>query len=468
MTADPTLIAELRANFLTGEMSDQQLAEMAAAGDEVTIAPDTEPFHEGEPADYLWILLHGELELSRMSGGERTVLATMSTPGQWAGGLRAFGDASSSAGYRATGRALVESRMFRLSSEELGRLMGAWFPFGKHLVSGVFQTIRSIEATVRQRESLVALGTLAAGLAHEINNPAAASLRAVDALGVTCDEMLASLVELAREEIAASQFVELDALRRELAARPDARQNTVGMMDREETIGEWLEDRSVEGAWQLAAALGPSGADESWLGDVETCVGTAALGAALHWASSTVNATRLLAELTDATGRISHLVDTVRSYSQMDRASLQRVDVHDGIDSTLGMLAAKLGDVHVVKAYGADVPQFDAYAAELNQVWANLIDNAIDAMDRAGKLTITTSHDDTHVIVEISDTGAGMPPEVIDRAFEPFFTTKDVGKGTGLGLDISRRIVVQRHGGDITFQSSPGATTARVVLPLRR
>ncbi len=210
------------------------------------------------------------------------------------------------------------------------------------------------------------------------------------------------------------------------------------------------------------------GADKDWFDDCEATSGPDTLGPALHWISSTIQASSLLSELTDTTNRISHLVEAVKSYSQMDRAALQRVDIHDGIESTLVMLAPKLAKVEVDRSFGDDVPAIDAYAAELNQVWTNLIDNAIDAMDGQGTLRLSTRIEGGFIVVDIIDSGHGMTAGVQERAFEPFFTTKDVGKGTGLGLDISRRIVVERHGGEITFDSVPGATTAHVRLPISR
>ncbi|HEX2783328.1 MAG TPA: ATP-binding protein [Ilumatobacteraceae bacterium] len=462
------LADDLRSTFLTTDLNEQQLAGLLAAGQEVRFRQGDELFREGEPADLLWILLDGRVELVRNSATETILLATMSTPGQWAGGLRAWGEASSSAGYRATGIAATDGRAFTVPSEDLGRLVGEWFPFGKHMILGLYQTVRAIEATARQRESLVALGTLAAGLAHEINNPAAASLRAVESLGNVCDAMLSSLVSLAERTISADQYVALDRLRRQLTERSVAEDGAVAAMDREEVIGTWLEARGVDSAWQLAPEFATVGADREWFEACESVVGQAALAPALRWVSSTISAFELLSELTDTTNRISHLVEAVKSYSQMDRASLQHADIHDGIESTLVMLAPKLAGIEVERAFGSDLPQIEAYAAELNQVWTNLIDNAIDAMESHGTLRLETSQDGDAIVVAIIDSGHGIGPDVQSRVFEPFFTTKDVGKGTGLGLDISRRIVVERHGGEITFDSIPGRTTARVRLPISR
>jgi signal transduction histidine kinase len=193
-----------------------------------------------------------------------------------------------------------------------------------------------------------------------------------------------------------------------------------------------------------------------------------ALEPGLDWVASTLNAATLLAEVKQTTRRISDLIAAVRSYSQMDRSSMQRIDVTSGIESTLTMLAHKLRDgVTVVCEYGADVPESEAYAAELNQVWTNLIDNAIDAMDGRGTLRISTRAVADNVQIDIADIGPGVSAEVAARAFEAFHTTKDVGKGTGLGLDIARRIIIERHGGTITIKSRPGETVLRVCIPAR-
>jgi signal transduction histidine kinase len=463
-----TLRDELRVTFLTDGLTDEQLQQLVEAGTEVRFAPGEVIFKEGEAADYLWILLEGHVELLRQRATETTVLATMDIPGQWAGGLRAWSEAGGSAGYRGTGRAATAVRCHRVPSESLGRLVGEWFPFGKHMIVGIYQTVRGIEATARQRESLVALGTLAAGLAHEINNPAAAALRAVDSIRDTCDIMLASLVRLAKHTITAEQFMALDAARRQVATSTRNTGGALATSDREESIGAWLEGREGTEAWHIAATLAAAGLDRAWCEHVGTIVGSESVGPALQWVASTMSATALMAELQDTTSRILQLVGAVKSYSQMDRAALQRLDLHEGIESTLVMLSHKLGNIEVERSFGADVPIVEAYAGDLNQVWTNLIDNAIDAMGDRGTLRVTTRRDADAIVVEIADTGHGMTPEVEARAFEPFFTTKGVGKGTGLGLDISRRIIVERHGGKINFESRPGGTAVMVRIPVSR
>jgi signal transduction histidine kinase len=454
-------VEELRGIDLFEGLTVDQLAELAAGSYELEFDPGDEIFVEGERADEWWMLLEGSLDLIRTVGREEVVVARMDVPGRWAGGFRAWDD---NGVYLATGRAATPGRMLRLDAPRLRELVNHWFPLAGHLIGGLHHTARSIESTVRQRDALVTLGTLAAGLAHEINNPAAAATRSVDALGEACDGLLAALGRLAHDEITAAQFSQLDELRRGAVAPGVLDQLTKS--DHEDAVAGWLDRHGVPDAWTLAEPLVAGGIDVDWCERAHTALGDQALAPGLSWVASTVSAKSLLTELKDAVRRISELVAAVRSYSQMDRASAQRIDVRDGLESTVTMLHHKLkGGVDVVREY-ADLPQIDAYAGELNQVWTNLIDNAVDAMDGSGTLTLRTRADGDRTVVEIADTGPGMRPEVVARAFEPFFTTKDVGKGTGLGLDIARRIVVERHGGQIDVDSpNAGGTTMRVTLP---
>ncbi len=454
---------DVRGLELFDGLTDDQLGDLVEAGDDVPIEPGVALFVEGEPADFWWVLVDGAIDLVRTVGHEQSVLGRMDVPGRWAGGFRAW---DSGGVYLATARGVTMGRVLRVPSEALRELTDGWFPFGGHLIEGLYGTARSIEATVRQREKLVTLGTLAAGLAHEINNPAAAATRAVDALDDACQTLLSSLTRLAHDEISARQFSALDSLRREL----DPRATVMDPLDRadlEEALSTWLAGHGVERDWVIAPTLAAAGVDIAWCERAAAALEGTALEPGLEWVASTLAAASLLSEVKESTQRVSELVAAVRSYSQMDRASIQRFAVTDGLESTLVMLGHKLDGVEVVRDFGTDVPPIEAYAGELNQVWTNLIDNAIDAMDGAGRLRLATRADDGAVVVEIGDTGHGLEPEVAARAFEAFFTTKDVGKGTGLGLDIARRIVVERHGGSIDIDSRPGDTVARVRLPLR-
>ncbi len=458
------LVTDLRALRIFDGLTDAQLGQLREAGADVHTSPGLELFRHGEHADYWWVLVEGSIDLMRQIGREDSVVGRMDEPGRWAGGFRAWDEHGV---YLATGRVATEGRVFRVPSSELRRLTDTWFPFGAHLIEGLFGTARSIESMARQRDALVTLGTLAAGLAHEINNPAAAAVRSAQALQSVCGTLLSSTRRLADEEISAGQFRQLDALRLEVIP-PTAPADPLDLSDRQEELSSWLSSHQVEREWTIAPVLAAAGVDVAWCERVADLIDEAAVPPAFDWVASTLDAPRLLAEIGESTRRISELVGAIRSYSQMDRASMQHIEVTQGLESTLVMLAHKMDSgIQVLRQYGIDVPAIDAFPGELNQVWTNLIDNAIDAMAGTGTLGLVTRYDGGGVVVEIHDDGAGLPPDVAARAFEAFFTTKDVGKGTGLGLDIARRIVVDRHGGTIAIESRPGDTVVRVRLPVR-
>jgi signal transduction histidine kinase len=453
--------AELRALALFDGITDEAIAELMADAEEVPFDSGDRLWKEGDPAASWWVLLDGGIDLVRRVGREDTVLGRFDAPGRWAGGFQAWDDDGT---YLASGRGRGPGRVMRVPASALRRLLEG-VPLASHIIDGLFHTARNIESGAREREALVALGTLAAGLAHELNNPASAAVRAVDSLEQASSRLLDSLRRLSEAAITADQFGALDALRSELdplAPRRDA----LALADQEDAISDWLDANGVADGWTLAPPLAAAGADPDWCRRMLEALGPA-LDPGLGWVASAVQMTTLQSEVKESTQRISNLVSAVKSYSQLDRASVQEIDVREGIDSTLVMLEHRMGDGIVVELqYAEDTPRIRAIAAELNQVWTNLIDNAVDAMDGQGRLVIATRADGDSVVVEITDSGAGMPPEVQAKAFKPFFTTKDVGKGTGLGLDISRRIVVERHGGDIAVDSVPGRTTFRVRLPV--
>ena len=460
-------VDRLRSIALFDGLTDDQLRELLAVGEEVHFDTGDELFTEARPADSWWLLLEGSVDLLRHVGQEDTRLGVMSTPGQWAGGFRAWDEHGV---YMATGRGSSHGVALRVPAAKLAERANAWFPFGAHLLKGLIHTARSIETMARQREALVALGTLAAGFAHEINNPASAATRAADALEASCEDLQSSLGRLAERSITAGQFIALDALRRDID--PDAaRSDPLAIADREDALSNWLTDRGVDRDWIIAPSLAVAGLDVAWCEKVADALGGDggdAIGPGLEWIASYLSTSALLAEVKESTRRISELVDAVKSYSQMDRASLQYTDVTEGLESTLVMLGHRMPTgVTVVRDYRAQLPRIEASAGELNQVWTNLIDNAIDAMNGAGRLRVSTRVAEDGVIVEIGDSGTGMTPQVRAHAFEPFFTTKGVGKGTGLGLDIARRIVAERHGGEITIGQQPGETVFKVRLPLR-
>ena len=352
---------DLRAIALFDGLSDDQLLELVTVGKELRFNPGEDLFREAQPADYWWVLLEGTISLVRQVGHEESVLRVMDSPGQWAGGFRAW-DANGV--YLATGRGAAPGRILRVPAELLRDLANAWFPFGVHLIGGLVHSVRNIESVARQREALVALGTLAAGLAHEMNNPASAATRAVDALEDTCEALLSSLGRLAEGSISAAQFVALDTLRREIQPQSSSME-PLAVADREDALSDWLIEHGVERDWLIAPPFAAAGLDIAWCERVAAVLDGGPLEAGLEWVASSLSTATLLSEVKESTRRISDLIAAVRSYSQLDRASMQQMDLAEGIESTLVMLAHKLqGGVTVVRDYG-DVPRIEAIAGEL-------------------------------------------------------------------------------------------------------
>ncbi len=367
----------------------------------------------------------------------------------------------------AAARASKPARLFRLHEDNFWRMLAACPSVTREVFRSASNRMRNMEGYSQQREKLVSLGTMAAGLAHELNNPAAAARRASAHLQQTTDKLQTFLCQLSKdlepkhwqalvnasEEASASKAPELDHLARS---------------DRAESVANWLDERGVAGAWDLAPTFVNVGLDSAWLAELTDKLPPASHADALGWLEARLNLKSLVGQVEQSTGRIAELVKAVKSYSYMDQSPMQEVDIHEGIESTLTMLGHKLKNVTLVRAFDRSVPRIMAYGSELNQVWTNLIDNAIDAVKAAGKICVGTSLEDDQLVVEIVDDGPGIPPDIQSHMFEPFFTTKSVGTGTGLGLIISNRIVGDRHGGEIEFESRPGETRFKVRLPVHR
>ncbi len=357
-----------------------------------------------------------------------------------------------------------------------------------HLLEGLFFGIKNTQEAIGQRERLLALGALSAGLTHELNNPAAAAVRATAGLReriVTLRHKLPSVAAGSHDAALVTLLVKLldDAADRVTTAPA---LSPLEASDLEDTLTDWLDDHDIANGWQLAPAYVQAGIGTDKLDRVAAAVAEAAaiagtgdsgtdnsgtggtdLANALRWLADTIETELLLNEVTDSVARISSLVGAAKQYSQLDCTPYQVVDIHDLLDSTVTMLTAKIGDgINIVRDYDRKLPRIPAFPGELNQVWTNLIDNAASAMNGSGTLTIRTALDREQLLIEFGDTGPGVPPDIQDRIFEPFFTTKPVGQGTGLGLDISYRIIVGRHHGDLRVESAPGDTRFRVWLPL--
>jgi signal transduction histidine kinase len=464
----PCSADELRTLFLFEGLTSEQLAWLCREG-HVERHPAGPVFAEGEPALWCYVLLEGVLVLSRKVGTDDVELVRSSQRGAYAGAFQAFLGDQVPQVYTASLRVTEPSRLFVMSAATYTQMIHQWFPMALHLLEGLFFNVQNTQQVIGQRERLLALGSLSAGLTHELNNPATAAVRATSALRERVAGMRHKLGLIAAGPYDRVALETLIQLQEDAADRvPKAQQlDPIEAADREDAVSDWLDDHGVADGWDLAPVFVQAGLDTGWLDHVAAVVDAAYLDGALRWLGYTAETELLMNEIEDSTTRVSTLVGAAKQYSQLDRAPHQIVDVHDLLDSTLLMLTAKFGKgIRVVKDYDRTLPQIPAYAAELNQVWTNVIDNAVSAMNGTGTLTVRTGLDRDRVLVEFGDTGPGVPAEIKQRIFEPFFTTKPVGEGTGLGLDISWRIVVNKHHGDIRVESSPGDTRFRIWLPL--
>ncbi|MET8452264.1 ATP-binding protein [Streptomyces sp. NPDC005209] len=462
---------EIGSLFLFEKLSPEQKGRLCGAG-RVELFEPGPVYTEGDPATCFFVMVEGTVVLSRRVGGDDVEVSRTSQPGVYAGAMQAYlGDRVLQV-YNNSMRVTVPTRFFVLPADTFADIMQEWFPMAVHLLEGLFFGVKSTQAAIGQRERLLALGSLSAGLTHELNNPAAAAVRATSTLRERVAKMRRKLAVIAegpfsREVLA--QLMEIQERTAERVAKAPAL-SPLEASDREDALTDWFEDHGMDHGWQLAPTFVQAGLDIDWLEQVAAAVDEEILPGAVGWLNYTVETELLMNEIEDSTTRISHLVDAAKQYSQLDRAPYRVVDVHELLDSTLLMLSGKIGQrIHVVKDYDRTLPAVPAYPAELNQVWTNLIDNAVAAMrstDGDGTLTVRTALDHERVLIEFRDTGPGVAPEIRDRIFDPFFTTKPVGQGTGLGLDISWRIVVNKHHGSLKVESVPGDTRFQVLLPL--
>jgi signal transduction histidine kinase len=463
---------ELRTLFLFEHLSDDQLTWLAERGRIVEYTAGATIHAEGAAASCFFVLLSGTLAmLSRVQGGEIELFRS-DYRGSYTGAFDAYLADRVPQVYAGTARAVTDCRLFELPAADWGHAVREWFPMAAHLLEGSQIQGYAARDTVARHERLVALGTVTAGLTHELNNPVTAVVRATARLRDMLAEMREKVGVMVRSQLPADQLEAIaDLAGRALEQRRHAPAlSPLEASDREDELADWLEDHGVSGAWEIAPTLVAAGVDLGWLERFAEVLPPAHLEVGLSYPVRALESDNMLDEITDAAERISGLLASAKQYTQMDRAPLQTFDVHEGLDATLTMLAHKLGDdIQIVREYDRSLPSISAFPGELNQVWTNLIDNAVDAMQGQGKLTVRTRPErDDQLMVEIADTGPGVPDEVRARVFEPFFTTKEVGHGTGLGLDIAWQIVVGRHHGQIRLESVPGNTRFQVILPLQQ
>ncbi|NKQ53573.1 cyclic nucleotide-binding domain-containing protein [Amycolatopsis sp. K13G38] len=467
--SEPILTREfLRELFLFTSLSDEQLDWILAHAKAESYPAGTKIIAEGDPATCFYVLLSGALRMTKTVGGGEVETTRSDQRGAYCGATQFFYNQHYQR-YAASIYAVSDLTFLTLPAEEFAEQFRGWFPMATHLLEGSYLGWRNTDTLIGSRRRLMALGEMSAGLTHELNNPAAAAVRATAALRERVAGMRHKLAILAKKDIEPNLLEQLldvqERLVKQVASAPPL--TAMQQADREDEIGDWLEDHGLEQGWDLAPIFVSAGLTAQSMDHVLESVGDSLLDGAVRWLGYALETEMLMGEIEDSTTRISALVGAAKQYSQMDRAPHQWIDVHDGLDSTLVMLASKIGGgVKVVKDYDRTLPTVPAYAGELNQVWTNLIDNAVGAMAGSGTLTIRTAPSGDRLLVEIGDTGPGISAEHKQRIFEPFFTTKPVGEGTGLGLDISWRIVVDRHHGDLRVESKPGQTRFQVLLPL--
>lgn len=468
---EPCSPREIGSLFLFEDLTPRQLGRLCAEGRTERFEPGP-VYTEGDRATCFYVMLEGTVVLSRRVGGDDVEVNRTSQRGVYAGAMQAYLGERVPQRYNNSLRVTEPTRFFVLPADTFASIMREWFPMAVHLLEGLFLGSKNTQRAVGQRERLLALGSLSAGLTHELNNPAAAAVRATATLRERVGRMRHKLRVISagtydRETLA--RLIEIQERTAERVAKAPVL-SPLEAADREDALSDWLDDHGIAEGWRIAPTFVQAGLDLDWLDQVAAAVDAEILPGAVGWLSYTVETELLMDEIEDSTSRISHLVDAAKEYSQLDRAPFQVADVHELLDSTLLMLSGKTGEhIEVVKEYDRTLPRIPAYPAELNQVWTNLIDNAVAAMRHTGgegTLTVRTARQHDRLLVEFRDTGTGIPAEIRDRVFDPFFTTKPVGEGTGLGLDISWRIVVDKHHGSLRFDSEPGDTRFQVLLPL--
>jgi signal transduction histidine kinase len=461
MSIDP---AALRSVSVLSDLKDDELNWLAEHAEILVAEPGQVVVREGDPADAMLIFLEGEMDGRRESLGPDSPVYSI-RPGTITG-LLPF---SRMTQYAITGRVVTRARVARISKELFPEMLNRIPALGPRLVGVMSDRVREVTKQDLAREKLASLGKLSAGLAHELNNPAAAGKRAAAGLREAFSAFERANANLDDQDLGAEARALLrciEDLTRKAQAQTKPRR-PLELSDHEGQLRAWLEDNGIADGWQLAPNLAEADVKVSDLAQLTKLLPSLALGPAIARVAASLEIARLLADLEHSTGRISELVGAIKEYSFMDEAPRQEVDVARGIESTLVMLSHKLKrGIRVIRDYDSTLPRIPSYGSELNQVWTNLIDNAADAMKGQGELRIRTCAEGDEVLVEFVDNGPGIPTEIQTRVFEPFFTTKPMGEGTGLGLDTVSRIV-RKHRGNVSFVSEPGKTCFRVRLPVK-
>lgn len=449
---------------LFAELSEADLDWLSEQAEPISLKAGEVLLEEGSPGKDAYIVLDGEFEVVKKSDVQNIVIA-LREPGEVIGEMALLDQSPR----MATVRALRDSRLLKIRGEIFQQLLAQRSSSAMAILRTVSKRLRQNEALLRQNEKMAALGTLSAGLAHELNNPASAVRRSADQLQSALLVWAELFLEFNTLNLTAVQIKIIHGLKEEIETRSAAplALDPMAQSDRETEMQTRLEALGLEDAWELAPALVSFGWDPASLKKWQDAFETPALKLVVKWLAAGSTAFSLIHEVSVSAGRISEIVKSVKAYSFLDQAPVQEVNVHEGLENTLIILRHKTKDgVKITRDFDAHLPHIEAHGTELNQVWTNIIDNAIDAMRGSGELTLRTYVKNNNVVVEIQDNGPGIPPEIQQRIFEPFFTTKPPGSGTGLGLHIAYTIV-NNHYGQLHVQSEPGATVFQVTLPVQ-
>jgi signal transduction histidine kinase len=463
-TAAAISVGDLRPVDLFDDLDDGRLAEWAAVAQRVRYEPGGLLAEQGAEVDGLSCLLEGEARTSIVHEGRTEPVGRQIGP-TWVGAISVL----TRGPLAVRMEAITPCEVALIPADDFRRLARAHAPVHERIMRQMQPVLSRLAGAEQNRERLESLGTMAAGLAHELNNPAAAVKRAASDLADALEVISATIGQFVEAGVDRDGAARLVALQHEALMRAKQRTKLQGLdaADAEDAMLERLEDLGVPEPWRVAEPLAAAGVDDAWLAEVSERAGSAT-GAAVRWVAASLTARALAADLHDSASRMGDLVTAIKSYAYLDRGSVVAADIHEGLETTLIVLGHKLKhtSIEVVRDYDRALPALTVRGSELNQVWTNIIDNAIDAMGESGTLTISTRLDGPCVRVDIADDGPGIPPEARSHVLDPFFTTKPVGQGTGLGLDTARRIVEERHSGTLGFDTGDSGTTFHVWLPI--
>jgi signal transduction histidine kinase len=453
-------ISELHAIPEFDGLPDDQVAWFLTQAEEVHLKAGETGFRQGDPADAMFVVLDGQLQARGEIGGETAVIAVK------AGSVTGVLPFSRMKQFTVGARALTDARVLRYPAARFPDLVQKMPELTQRLVGLMSDRIRETTRREQQRDRLASLGKLSAGLAHELNNPASAARRATSQLRDMLKKIRDASHELGRRELSPAQKAEIEKMEASFVQSNETPPDALAASDLEEQFDSLLRSHGQSDLWQLAADLAHRNVKPEALESLFAILDPETARAALVRIAASVEVATLLNEIESGTSRISDLVGAIKEYTYMDQTPIQNVDIVKSLETTLTIMNHKLKHGVVVQRDYQKIPLLvNSFGSELNQVWTNLIDNAIDAMRGQGQLQVRTYRDDDCVVVEIADNGPGIPPDVKPHIFEPFFTTKGVGEGTGLGLDTVQRIV-KKHQGTIQVSSQPGDTRFQVFLPL--